>query len=178
MARAQLRKFIVGFKLLGAVFIIASTSIYGYCLSLIPAKRYKNLVKILSGIEILENEITFSKDTIDEIFIKIATLIECDCIFRTVTQRNKGECLFKGWKRAVFQDKEKLCLKASDCEVISMLGAELGITDVQGQIKNILHIKELLKKQIEESLDEKKRTSRLYKSMGVALGVFAAVLLM
>jgi len=35
-----------------------------------------------------------------------------------------------------------------------------------------------LKKQIEESLDEKKRTSRLYKSMGVALGVFAAVLLM
>lgn len=168
----------MGGKLLGAVLIILSTSIYGYYLSLIPQKRYKNLVKILSGIEILENEITFSKDTIDEIFLKVAALIECDCIFKTVATRKDEECLAKRWKRAVYSDREKLCFKLGDCEVISMLGAELGITDVQGQIKNILHIKELLKKQIEESLDEKKKTSRLYKSMGIALGVFASVLLM
>lgn len=168
----------MGFKLLGAVLIIASTSFYGYYLSLIPLKRHKNLVKILSGIEILENEIAFSKDVIDEIFFKIAALIDCDCIFKTAAERKDEECLSMRWRRAVYTDREKLCFKMSDCEIISMLGAELGITDVEGQIKNILHIKELLKKQIEESLEEKKKASRLYKSMGVALGVFTSVLLM
>ena len=165
-------------KIFGAILIIVSTALYGFRYSLLPYKRYKNLIMMQTGLDILENEILFSSDYIDDIFLRISRLLKCEQIFKTAAEFSKDISIGKRWEKALKKDRDKLNFTSEDCEVLSLLGAELGITDKDGQIKNIKHIKSLVNKQVSDAQAEYKKSSKLFKSLGIALGAFMVILLL
>lgn len=164
-------------KLFGAVLIILSAALCGIFYSQLPMRRYKNLIAVASCLEILENEIDFSADAIDEIFNRISRLTGIDCIFKTAADMGREISAGERWKRAVERDREALCLKKEDCEIIKLLAAELGTTGKDGQIKSIRHVRALLDKQIIEAEEDYKKSAKLYRSLGIAGGIFIAILL-
>ena len=177
MAPEQSEKFIV-FKLTGAILILVSAFLWGYFSSLIPYKRYKSLLKINAGLLALENEIRYSSDYIDNILSKVSRTIDFDKLFLTCAKTDKTLSISQRWKKSVLEDSSSLFLSKEDCEILIMLGAELGMTDREGQLKNIENSISLLKSMQECAKEEYHKMSKLKKSLGITLGLFVVIMLL
>ncbi len=176
MVQAQSETFIV-FKLLGSMLILISSFLWGYMSSLKPYKRYKNLLKISQGLMAMENEIRYSSDYIDVVLKRVANTIGFDKLFLSCASYDNSLPISKRWKQSVLNDYKSLELTDADCEILFMLGAELGMTDREGQLKNIENSVGLLKVLQESAKEEYEKMSRLKKGIGITLGLFAVIIL-
>lgn len=53
----------------------------------------------------------------------------------------------------------------------------LGQTDITGQLNKIKLTKEFLDRQIAESIDEERKNTKLYKSLGAVCGLMLVIIL-
>ena len=165
-------------KILGTVLIVFGTSLFGINHAKALLTRYKNLIKINSGLVILENEIRYSKDFIDRIFLRVASMTNMTKIFKTCADLPQEIPISKRWIAAVEQDSKALHLLKSDSEILSILSSELGMCDREGQISNIRHVMTLLKKASDEAYCEYQKLSKLYSGLGILSGIFASLILL
>lgn len=165
------------FKFVGALIIFVSSTLWGLEKALIPLKRYKNLTKIIAFLNAAENEIRFTSDFIDDIFLKVSKIIDFDYIFKTTASCDKSLSLCERWKKAVFEDSPALFLTKEDSEVLIMLGAELGMTDRDGQIKNIENTLCTLEAFRQEAKENYEKTAKLKRGLGISVGLAAIILL-
>lgn len=164
-------------KFLGAILIFTGSVMLGFFYSYIPYKRYKNLLMVYSGLCSMESEIRFSKSYIDDILLKISKNLKFDYIFKTASDFKKDLPISTRWTLACKKDAKNLYFTNEDIHTISMLSYELGMTDKQGQLNNINHIKSLLNNNINSSYEEYKKQSKLTKSLGICIGLFIIILL-
>ena len=61
--------------------------------------------------------------------------------------------------------------------LLKNLGKILGETDVEGQINQIELTETLLKNQIKEALEEKVKNSKMYRTLGVTVGLAISIIL-
>ena len=84
---------------------------------------------------------------------------------------------FKKWKNAVADISDGYALKHEDKQLLCSFGEKLGITDVEGQLKHIELYKGLANAHLDDSKNEIKQKSRLYKTMGFFVGTAAALVI-
>lgn len=154
-----------------------SCIVFGFYRSSIPLKRRKSLSAIDNGLEILENEIEFSRDYINVILSRLAESSEKCALFEKFSANGKGTPVGIRWKNAVMKSKAEMCLNEEDCEVLILLAPELGVTGRDAQINSIRHVRTLLKLRIRDSQSECQTNVKLYRGLGAAAGIFLAVLL-
>lgn len=145
--------------------------------SQIPYKRYKNLLKIISCLNTMKNEIRFSQDYIDDVLIKVSKICEFNFIFKTATTFDKTLPVSKRWKQALICDAPSLKLSSQDFEALISFGAELGMTDREGQLRNIENTMSILNTLQVSAKDEYEKMSKLKKGLGLSLGLFTIILL-
>ena len=68
-------------------------------------------------------------------------------------------------------------LKLKDKRLIEQFGAELGHTDIEGQIAHCEVTAKLLEEQIEQAREEKKKKSKLFSMLGLCFGTGIALLI-
>lgn len=174
--------FLKGLKFILLIGIFCTSSVIGILIS----KRYINRLHILkdikSALNIFEVKLNFSCDTIPEIFIEISKKIKgvAGEIFEDTVDclgPNDANSILVGeaWERAL--DKKTDVLKKEDINSLKTLGKLLGKTDIQGQINQIKLVCEFLDKQIEEALEEKNKNEKLYKKLGVIVGLVIVIVL-
>lgn len=166
------------FKLTGSVLILLGTSIWGFSYSNIYYKRHKNLMRFIVCLTAMENEISFTKQPIEAVLKRVSDITEFKEIFLTASNLSCEMPIKKRWELAVLKDSKRLYFKKCDTEIISMLGGELGMTDRDGQIKNIRHIKKLTENLESEAKEEYQKQSKLLKGLGVSVGLFLVILLL
>ena len=166
------------FKCTGAILILTSAFIWGYLSSLLPYKRYKSLLKINAGLLAMENEIRYSSDYIDNILIKVSRIIDFDKLFLTCAESDKTSSVSERWRNSVIKDSIPLHLSKEDCEILFMLGAELGMTDRDGQLKNLENSISMLKSMQGNAKEEYQKLSKLKKSLGITTGLFIVIMLL
>lgn len=176
MVLVQLERYIV-IKFIGALIILVSSIIWGCLSSQIPYKRYKNLIKIHSCLNTMKNEIRYSSDYIDDVLLKVSKISEFDYLFKTTTDFNKNIPVSDRWKKAIECDAPFLHLSKEDTETLKMFGLELGMTDREGQLKNIENTMSILKTLQVSAKNDYDNTSKLRKGLGVSVGLFAIILL-
>jgi len=81
----------------------------------------------------------------------------------------------KAWKNSVKTVNNNL--KKEDIEIIASLGNLLGKTDSEGQVNQIEEIKELLNIQIEKANLDKEKSEKLYKTLGLTIGLAIVIIL-
>ncbi len=69
-------------------------------------------------------------------------------------------------------------LTKADTDLILQFGAQLGKTDIDGQLKHIKLYKDFFKKQLDEAEEAIAKKSKLYKTMGLFAGSAAALMMM
>ena len=166
------------FKIAGSVMIVYGTGLYGFLKAMRPHKRYKGLLKIDTALGVMENEINFSNALIDDVLINAAKASGTSEIFTTCAEASGDLPVSTRWREAVLKDKDRLCLTNEDCQTIIMLSGELGMTDRVGQIKNIRHVREIIKGHINEAYEEYMKESKMLKGLGIGIGLFLVILLL
>lgn len=161
--------------------IISLIGIFSICsyIGIIKAKTYESRVRELNKFQnaliMFKSKIEFTYEPLKNIFEEISKVIyyNNENIFKETIKSEEN--IYDSWCEAV--DKNANELLNDDKEIIKMMGKLLGKTDIKGQISEIELTKSLIEKQIEKAEIEKDKNVKLYKTMGIVLGLGICIIL-
>ena len=161
---------------------IISVIIVGICtyLWIDKAKTYNlrvsELKKIKNALNYFKSKIEFTYEPIKEILDGISKSVyrDEDNIFKIARDNMKLENISIAWNNAI-ESEEKII--EEDKEILKMFGKLLGKTDKKGQINEINLALEFINNQIEKAEQEMQKNTKLYKSLGLIIGVGIVIII-
>lgn len=162
------------------LFFIFITSMY---MGILYSRRYLNRVKDLeemkNAMEIFKSKIKFTYKPIPEIFEEIAKEIKSNIagVFLLSKSYMEEYTASESWKMAMEKSASNTNLTKDDIEVISNLSKTLGGTDLDGQIAIIELTENLIDRQIQKAREEETKNGRLYKTLGMGIGLAIIIIL-
>ena len=108
-------------------------------------------------------------------------------IFRSVSSsgglfaaahRQDNEPFDTMWERVTSGFPRRYALNAQDVSLLRELGAQLGKTDVEGQLQHIELYRTLFAKQLASAEEDVRQKAKLYQTLGLFVGVSAAIVLL
>ena len=164
-------------RFIGAGLIIAASAAAGAYLNARLQKRVKYLDGFAAALEYLKAHICFSDFEMEKALRLANDVCDTGGVFCAAAENMKADGLKKAWKRAVYINADKMCLKTADANAIASLGERLGLTDAEDQKKNIENVLVSLAVCRAEAKAEYEKNGRLYRSCSVMCGALAALLL-
>ncbi|MFA9463246.1 MAG: stage III sporulation protein AB [Velocimicrobium sp.] len=170
-------------KMIGSVFVIGATSLFGYLLGrekVIRLAQLKTLKKILYQ---LRGEIQYGYTPLPEAMGSLGGRNETvfSEFFLSMQQQLKnyeGNTFYSIWKKEIGEKLKQTALSKSDKTKLISLGENLGYLDQEMQIKNIdLYIEGLEEEIVTESNSQKEKI-RLYQLLGVLSGIFVTIVML
>lgn len=161
-------------KLIGAAMIIAAGTAWGFGEADKLKKRSEELEKIVSALELLENDIAYGKRDIKSALCCIGE-IQGVTIFR-IAAENIEKSGIKGALLQALHEGENYLL-GTDKEVLEILSENLGMTDSSTQIKSLRHARGMLMQAKGFADEEYAKSGKLKRNIGVLGGIFAVILL-
>mgnify|MGYP005982116707 FL=1 len=142
--------------------------------------RVKELEKMQNLLNIFKSKIKFTGLTIQEIFNQIYDDNKDGVgdVFKRASLNMENMSAKDGWEKAIEESQDKLSLNKEDFTTIGTLGKMLGNTDAEGQVSQIELTEKLIEDQIENAKIEKQKNTKLYKTLGVTVGLAAVILLL
>lgn len=169
-------------KILGSTMVIISSTLIGLMLADRYKQRTKDLKEIRNNFQMIETEIFYTATPIIEVMEKISQQAQkpLDSIFREITKELKkwdGESLATIWKKTFNKKKGTTCFTKEDLETINFFGSILGTSDRQSQIKNAKLVQSQLMRLEEHAEADWKKNERLYRNLGLLLGIAVVIIL-
>ena len=170
-------------RLVGMILIIASTSLAGWKKAEILSETLKQMQYLYRIITMVQSEIKYARSYLGETFLTIGQqlrnpynnwLIE---IGKHLEDR-EGKHLEEMWDLSIKKHLTKTELPIEELHRLAELGNQLGLADMEMQMKNI----DIYLKQLEESIKEHKielqSKIKIYQSIGIMSGIFISILLL
>ena len=164
-------------KYISLIMILAISFFIGYLISKKYTNRVNELKEMQIALDILENKIKFTYEPLKDIFKEMKRLLKGN-ISELLSQisKNLEECYVeKAFAEAIKEVKTNLL--DDDLEVIRNLSKTLGKTEKDGQVSQIELAKTFIKTQIKKAEKEEEKNSKLYKTLGVTIGLVCVVVL-
>ena len=167
----------VFFKYLLLILIFSLSTAIGLIISKMYENRVNELKEFKSIFNIMKTKIKFTYEPLREIFLQISkdNNTKIEKIFGQMACQIQYEQVEKVWSTAI--QKADISINQEDKNIIKKLGKLLGQTDVEGQISEIEVAENFLDMQIEKAEDEKKKNQKMYKTLGVVLGLVFVIIL-
>lgn len=169
-------------KVLGIILILLSGSLIGISLSKEYEMRIVHLKQLKKMLMLLKGEINYNNSDICESVITVAERTENvvgEFLKHVVEKFEKNKVSLKcAWDLGVeniLGIETKLTEK--ELSYIKELGTNLGITDKETQINNILSCIEAINLSIDELNENKTEKCKLYKTLGVMASAFLTIVL-
>lgn len=162
-------------KILGCFMIIFSSSILGFNYSRRFTKRVSNLINMQHCIQILQTEIMYTANPLPEALKEVFNKGNkgVSYVFNEIREClivNKNSSVYDGFVAISTELKENLCFKAQDIEIILSFGRSLGVSNRLDQEKHFNIVLLQLQNQQKEAEEEKMKSGKMYKSLGVLVG--------
>ncbi len=87
-----------------------------------------------------------------------------------------GEAFPKAWKLAVESDYEFCALLGGHKKYLIQLGADIGATDIEGQLACCEYYKQIFEKELTLREENEKKYKKLFPLLGLMLGISAAII--
>ncbi len=160
-------------------FIFAIFSLIGNLYSKKYSNRLYELEKINGLLNIFKAKIKFTCLTIQEIFNQIYEENKDNIgeIFKNASDYMNEESSKKAWEKSLENATKKTNFNEEDITTLKTLGKMLGNTDMAGQVSQIELTEQMLLERIENAKVEKKKNSKLYKTLGITAGLAIAIIL-
>gem|GEM_PF-1382150 len=145
--------------------------------------RVVNLQSFLNGLKNLEDEILYRKTPLPEA-MKVISEEKANHaakeLFSKVSEDliGKSNCSFiESWIKYTEELGESCSFTTEDIYTINELGKGLGGTDVHGQSTVIRRVYKQIEKQLEEAVEENNSKGKMYKGLGIAIGLTLVIIL-
>lgn len=170
-------------KFAGCILVIATTTILGIQKGTELKESYRQLQYIQRLMYLLQSEIRYGRAYLGEIFVHMGKqsiepyqtwLIS---LGKKMEQRD-GTNFAAMWKDGIETHLKNLSLPSGETERLLILGAQLGNTDIEMQIKILELYQEQLSQTMEEMREGMRVKVRLCHCLGIMGGIFIAVLLL
>lgn len=164
-----------------AAIVLLSTLIgfeYGEAIKV----RRDNLSKLLDSIVNLESEIFYCLTPLYEATMKIAKISSkpINILFEEVSNeltKNNTESVSEAFEVAIKKSEGELCLLQEDYNILLELSKSIGTTDLEGQKKIFEITINKIKNNLKHASEEADKNIKMYRVLGVSVGLIIAVFL-
>lgn len=166
-------------KYIELILLLITSTFIGIIYSKKYAKRLDNLTEIKNALIILRNKIKFTYEPIPDAFEDISSNFKdgIKTIFDDASKQMKNKSASTAWEESIDKNAKNIFLKDEDLKTIKKLSKMLGNTDIDGQVNNIDLVVELLNNQIKDAQTEKAKNEKLYKTLGISVGLTLVIIL-
>lgn len=161
--------------LLFAIFSL-STGI-GILISKMYENRVKELRQFKNILNIIKTKIKFTYEPLSEIFNQISQekSSKIEEIFENMTYKLAFENVKYSWMDAI--QEADISITQEDKDILKELGKVLGQTDADSQVNEIEVTESFLNMQIEKAEEARKKNQKMYKTLGVVVGLVFVIIL-
>lgn len=157
--------------------IFLSSSAIGLLISKKYEERVNQLKEFKNALNMFETKMKFTYEPIPEIFDQISKQMQTT-VGRTFKLASSNmEVLTAGdaWDIAV--DTNVLSINDEDKSILKNLSKLLGKTDIDGQISQIELTNGFLDEQIEKAEKERAKSEKMYRTLGMVIGLAIVIIL-
>ena len=164
-----------------AMLLIASGFAFsGFSIASFYRKRTEILNDIITMISVAQTQLRYACLPVSDLLRiisenkRISNLgFICSCIEKT----ERGKPFPTSWRESVEEEKELCRLICDILPNLFQFGEELGSTDLEGQLSCCEYYRQIFLKELELREEQNKKYSKLFPTLGVMLGISAAVII-
>lgn len=167
-------------KISAMIMIAAGFAVGGRYVAAFQKKRVALLETILLMISSAETRLRYACLPISDLLKALnenTALSELEFIKTCREKICFGEPFPDAWKESIETETELCRLLGESSKSLISMGAELGSTDLEGQLSCCGYYKKLFECDLEEQREKSGKYSKLFPSMGILLGISAAILI-
>lgn len=168
------------FKYTMLIMLLFISSYIGILMSKKYQYRVKELKEMKTALSIFVTKIKLTYESIPQIFKELSKEtntenINIRNIFEKASEKMEEKNAGEAWIDALKQTSTNL--KKEDIEILKKLSNLLGKVDLEGQINEIELVDNFLDKQIEKAEEELKKNEKMYKTLGITVGLAICIVL-
>lgn len=140
-------------------------------------KRVIDLKELKIALNMFETKIKFTYEPIPNIFNQIAENINPNVgiLFKNAANKMKKKSAGEAWKESL--EEFESAINEEDKQILMGLNKLLGKTNLEGQISEIQLTSNFLNHQIEKAEKEEAKNRKMYKTLGVTIGLAIVIIL-
>lgn len=160
------------------LIIFSLSTIIGITISKMYENRVKELREFKSILNIIKTKIKFTYEPLAEIFKQIAkdSTTNIEKIFGKMVNQIQYRQVREAWENCI--QEADISIKQEDKDILKKLGQLLGQTDVEGQVSEIEVTQNFLDMQIKKAEEEKNKNQKMYKTLGIVIGLVFVIILL
>lgn len=168
----------LGLKIIIYSFIFLSSSAIGILISKKYEDRVNELKEFKNALNMFKSKIKFTYEPIPEIFKQISNSMNSKTgkIFELASYNMKLLTAGEAWNMAI--DTDMLSINEEDKNILKNLSKLLGQTDLEGQVNQIELTSTFLDEQIKKAEKEKVKNEKMYRTLGMVIGLTIVIILM
>lgn len=170
-------------KVFGMILTVTAFTLTGFSYAKNVTLRIDQLNEIKKIIVMLEGELRYGNSTIEEALETISSrvsLVFAEFFEKTsqLLKENSGESLADLWRKNVNEMLDETKLNAKDLEEFSQMGECLGYLDLKAQSESLALYKDRLALKLDELNENCAKRIKMYRSLGVSMGILTAIILL
>ncbi|MEL3974090.1 stage III sporulation protein SpoIIIAB [Rossellomorea oryzaecorticis] len=169
-------------KILGAIFILLSTSWAGFEVSKYLTERPRQLRMLKVALQSLEAEITYSHTPLHEATRKISKQLQkpVSWFFENFSKKLTEQeiSVKKAWEDSLEEVWKLTAFKSGEYEILKQFGENLGKHDLVTQQKHIHLALKHLEREETEAVERQRKYEKMTKSLGFLSGLLLIILLL
>ncbi|CAG7642286.1 stage III sporulation protein SpoIIIAB [Paenibacillus allorhizosphaerae] len=169
-------------KLLGAMLILLSGTLFGFYQASLLARRPKQIAELIRSLQRLETEIVYGFTPLPEALASTGRSCSTPAgrLFLRAAEelrRAEGRSVQMIWRESVSEEWRNTAMKMQEREVFLQIGSTLGLTDKEDQVKHLRLAASQLQTESDNAREEQQRYERMWKSLGVLMGALVVILM-
>jgi stage III sporulation protein AB len=173
---------VIMLKLFGAALILLAGTLFGWYQALQLSRRPTHIAELIRGLQRLETEIVYGFTPLSEALRSIGERSPgpVGAVFAQAGKELSepaGRSARDIWQHVITQQWRNTSMKPSEREIVSQLGATLGLTDRDDQVKHLRLAILQLQGENETAREEQAKYERMWKSLGVLLGALIVIIM-
>ncbi|KSU63607.1 stage III sporulation protein SpoAB [[Bacillus] enclensis] len=169
-------------KIIGAIFILLSTSWAGFEVSKYLTERPRQLRLLKVALQSLEAEITYSHTPLHEAARKISKQLQkpVSWFFEGFSKKLTAQeiSVKKAWEDSLEEVWKLTAFKTGEYEIMKQFGENLGKHDLVTQQKHIHLALKHLEREETEAVERQRKYEKMTKSLGFLSGLLLIILLL
>ncbi|GEN45290.1 stage III sporulation protein SpoIIIAB [Alkalibacillus haloalkaliphilus] len=162
-------------KWIGAIMILFTCTWVGIDIARNYSKRPKQIRELLQALQIMEAEIVYAQEPIHRVLSYVSKQLSppVSYIFHDLSEQLMlGDASLQSlWEDVVSKQWRQTAMKAKEKEVVLQFGQSLGLHNIEQQQKQIQLAKVHLQHELEAALEDEKRFSGMFRTLGVLSGL-------